>query len=324
MLPIVVGGSTVLQRRWFAALFLVFGLAAPVFGQEAVKLEWKFDKGKTFYQEVTTETKQDMKVMGMDINQTQKQTFYFSWTVKDKTDKEITLVQKIEGVNMDINIGGNQIKYDSTQDAGAANPLSDFFKALVGTEFTVTVDAKTLAINDVKGGKEFQEKLVKANQQMEPLLKQILNDKALKEMAAPTFSAIQQGTPVKKGDTWKRTSSLDMGPIGKYDTTYTYTYEGKQDKLDKIGVKTEMTYTQPPANATGLPFTIKSADLKSKDGKGTVLFDNDKGRLASSDMEMKLTGKLSIDIGGMTTEVTLDQTQKTTVKTSDESPIKKK
>src|SRR5436309_1374456 len=94
--------SNVLQRRWFAA-FLVFGLIGTSFGQDkdkdkktddkkteapkaddkkddkksddAVDLKWKFDKDKTFYQEMTTETKQTMKVMGMDITQNQKQTF---------------------------------------------------------------------------------------------------------------------------------------------------------------------------------------------------------------------------------------------------------
>jgi hypothetical protein len=312
----------VLQRRCFVALLLVFGLGVPAFGQE-VKLEWKFEKGKTFYQEVTTNTKQDMKVMGMDITQNQEQTFIFSWTVKDKTDKEVTLAQKIEAVKMKIDIGGNKIDFDSTKDAGAGNPLSDFFKALVGAEFTLTLDPKTLEVKDIKGTKEFVDKLVKANQQMEPLLKQILSDKALKQMAEPTFSAIQQGKPVKKGDTWKRTSTLDMGPIGKYETTFTYKYEGKEKDLDKISVETTLTYTTPAEGAGGLPFKIKSADLKSKDGKGIVLFDNTKGRLASSEMELKLEGKLSIDIGGMTTEVELKQTQKTNVKTMDESPVKK-
>jgi hypothetical protein len=313
----------VLQRCWFVALVFVLGLGAPVFGQDKATLNWKFDKGKTFYQEVTTDTEQKMEVMGMKIEQKQKQTFIFSWTVKDATDKEVTLVQKIEGVKMNIDIGGNKIDFDSTKEAGAGNQLSDFFKALVGAEFTLTIDKKTLEIKDIKGAKEFVEKLVKANQQMEPLLKQILSDKALKQMAEPTFSAIKQGEEVKKGDTWKRTSSLDMGPIGKYETSYTYKYEGKDGKLDKLSVETTLTYTTPPNDATGLPFKIKSADLKSSNGKGTVLFDNDKGRLASSDTELTLKGKLSIEIGGMTTEVTLDQTQKTTVKTMDENPIKK-
>jgi hypothetical protein len=313
----------VLQRCWFVALVLVFGLGAPVFGQDEATLKWKFEKGKTFYQDVTTVTTQKMEVMGMTIEQKQTQTFIFKWDVKDASDKEVTLLQKIEGVKMNIDIGGNKIDFDSSKEAGAGNQLSDFFKALVGAEFTLTIDPQTLEIKKIDGAEKFVKDLVKANQQMEPLLKQILSDKALKQMAEPTFSAIEQGKKVKKGDTWKRTSSLDMGPIGKYETTYTYKYEGKDGKLDKISVETVLTYTTPADSAGGLPFKIKSADLKSSDGKGTVWFDNDKGRLDHSETELKLKGKLSIEIGGMTTEVTLDQTQKTTVKTTDDNPIKK-
>ena len=61
--------------------------------------------------------------------------------------------------------------------------------------------------------------------------------------------------------------------------------------------------------------------LKSKDATGTILFDKAKGRLDSSEMNLKLEGKLTIDIGGMPTEVELSQTQKTTVKTSVPSTV---
>ena len=40
-------------------------------------------------------------------------------------------------------------------------------------------------------------------------------------------------------------------------------------------------------------------------------------------MPLKLEGKLDIDISGMQSQVSLSQTQNTTVKTTDENPIKK-
>ena len=60
------------------------------------------------------------------------------------------------------------------------------------------------------------------------------------------------------------------------------------------------------------------------DAKGTIVFDNQKGRVVSSDMSLKLDGKLSIEIGGMTTDVDLSQTQTTNVKTTDDNPLTKK
>ena len=101
---------------------------------------------------------------------------------------------------------------------------------------------------------------------MKPLLDQILSEDALSRWPHPTFAALPD-KEVAKGDPGKP-SSLDMGPIGKYENTYTYTYEGKntdakddaEKKWDKISVKTELKYTPPDEKALtgGLPFRIKS------------------------------------------------------------------
>ncbi len=312
-------------KRCVTALFVVAALAVGARAQDTVDLKWKFEKGKTFYQEMTTNTNQKMTVMGMEITQKQNQTFYFSWEPLEEKDGAWKVRQKIIGLKMDIQIGGTPINYDSTKDATGANPLSDFFKNLIGAEFTLTID-KDMKVTKVEGRDEFLKKLSGSNQQMEPLLKQILSDDALKQMADPAF-AIVPGKPVKKGDTWERTSKLNMGPIGTYDTTYKYTYDGpdaKDKNLAAIKVDTTLKYSPPGAGAgTGLPFKILSADLKSKDGTGTALFDTQKGRLASLNLGLKLEGKLTIDIGGMNSEVQLNQEQTTQVKTSDESPITK-
>lgn len=339
-------------RRLLLVPFLVLGLVTATIGQEkkaddkkadtkkaddkaapaaaagdSVDLKWKFEKGKSFYQELTTDTKQTMKVMGMDIKQDQKQTFYFSWTPQEEDkDKAWTINQKIEGIKMDIDIGGNKVNFDSTKDTGVNNPLSDFFKALVGSSFKLTV-SPDFKVTKIEGRDEFLKKLVTANQQMEPMLKQILSDEALKQMADPAFSVVPNKA-VKKGESWTKETKLNMGPIGIYDTSYKYTYEGPDEKdksLAKIKVETTLKYA-PPAEgtATQLPFKIKKADLKSSDATGVVMFDVAKGRVASSDMGLKLDGKLSIEIGGMVTEVDLSQTQKTTVKTTDDNPLGKK
>jgi len=299
-------------------------LFAPVFAQDSgPKLAWKFEKDKTFYQTMETETNQTMKVMGSDIKQSQKQTFYFSWTPVKQDGENWDIEQKIEGVKMRIEIGGQPIEYDSTKEQTTSTALSEFFKQLVGSKFTLTID-KNFKVTAIKGRDDFLKKLTGANAQMEALLKQILSEEALKEMADPTFAAIPN-KEVKKDEKWDKTSKLDMGPIGKYENTYHYTFDGlDKDKKAKIKVETELKYTAPTDNTSasaGLPFKIKSADLKSTDAGGTILFDPEKGRIEESELKVKLTGKLSIEIGGQATAVDLDQTQKTTVKTSDTNPI---
>jgi hypothetical protein len=294
-----------------------------------VVLAWKFEKGKAFYQTMKTSTTQTMKVMNNDVTQKQDQTFYFSWTPLEEKDGKWILEQKILGVKMDIDIGGSPIRYDSTNVAAnnAGNPLSEFFKALVGSSFKVTIDPKSYKISSIDGRKEFVEKLVAANKQMKPLLDKILSEDALREMAEPTFAVVTNEV-VEKGKTWKKTTTLDMGPIGKYTNEYTYKYEGPDEKtkLDKIGVETKLTYAKPEKTdgIGGLPFTIKDAKLESKNAKGTVWFNREKGRVDKSDMTVDLSGTLEILIGGQQTKVELTQNQKTTVESSDTNPVEVK
>jgi hypothetical protein len=322
-------------RRWLLGSLVVVGVAiavglttaAPAAGTTTLK--WKFEKDKPFYQEMSSDTTQNMKVAGSDINNSQKQTFYFSWTpVEQDKDGNWILKQRIEGVKMKIEISGSPpIDYDSTKETAATTPLGDFFKVLVGSEFKLTVD-KDMKVTKIEGRDEFIKKLGGANPQMEPLLKQILSEDALKEMADPTFAAVKN-SEVKVGDTWDRKSKFDMGPIGKYLNEYKYTYQGKDQanaKLDRIKVDSTIKYEKPDdaAFAGGLPFKIKTAELTPKNATGFVLFDNEKGRVDGSESNLELSGKLGIEIGGQTTNVELKQTQKTSTKTTDTNPIAKK
>jgi hypothetical protein len=309
--------------------FAFLGLVLPVFGQgdKPVDLKWKFEKNKPFYQTMETKTQQTMKVMGSDVVQNQNQTFYFKITPIEQQKDNWVLEEEIVGVKMSIDIGGTKVDYDSTKEGAAANPLGDFFKALLGSKFRITLDKDNKVIK-VEGRDDFLNKLTKANPQMDKLLKEILSEEALKEMAEPMFAAVPT-TAVKKGGTWDRKSTLKMGPIGSYENTYKYTFEGQQPdtKLEKIKVETTVKYLPPSESATnegGLPFKIKAADsdLKSTGSTGEILFDNTKGRVESSKMTLDLSGQLSIDISGQTTKVELKQHQETTVKTSDNDPAK--
>jgi hypothetical protein len=264
--------------------------------------------------------------MGMQVKQNQDQTFFFSWQFKEEDkDKNTVITQRIEGVKLTINVAGNPITFDSTIPNSQNTALSEFFRALVGSDFRLTLDKDNKVIK-IEGRDEFLRKLTQANQQMEPLLKSILTEEALKQMADPTFG-VTPPNAVAKGDTWTRETKLNLGPIGSYTGTYKYKYEGQDEKnkdLAKISVETTLKYEQPTADAaTQLPFKIKEAKLNSKNGKGSLTFDIKKGRLDKSEQKIDLDGKLTIEIAGMTTDVTLTQSQETTINTSDTPQVKK-
>jgi hypothetical protein len=291
---------------------------------------------KPFYQTLKTTTTQNMNVAGMKHEQTQNQTFYFMWTPKEKKSGQYTVVQKILGVKMDIDIAGNKISYDSTAgEKQAKNPMSEFFKQLVGQEFTLTISNKgkdgRYVVDKVEGVDALVKKLGKVNQSMVPLLNQILNEDTVKQMAEPMLGVIPPGGAIPKDKSWKTDSKLNMGPIGSYDTTNTYTADEKAKKDNElpIKVKTVLVYTKPMANQKQtLPFKIKDASLKSvdppNDAVNTIWYNTEKGRVDKADLTVKLEGTITIDISNMETVVNLDQTQHSVLTTTDQPPAELK
>jgi hypothetical protein len=279
---------------------------------------------------MTTKTEQKMTVMDQTVEQKQNQTFWIEWEpLGEDKDKNYTVKQTIIGVKMDIQIGGNTISFDSTaKDKQPQNPLTDFFNALVGADFILTVKPD-MTVAKIEKRKEFIDKLTNANNALKPLLDQILSEKAMTQMFDQSFAVLPTGKQAEKlepGKTkWeKKDVTLDLGPIGSYRTTYDYTYEGKDKNLDKIGVKANLKYEAPGAvKDAGLPFKIKSATLGSEKADGTVFFDTDKGRIDHSKMDMTIKGDLKIEVGGMETTVNLVQTQVSELTTSDKNPIQK-
>jgi len=146
-----------------------------------------------------------------------------------------------------------------------------------------------MKVSKIEGWDLFLRKLIKAKQDMEPLLKSTWSDEALKQLSDPVFALIPNKA-VKKGDSWEWETAVDMGPIGRSQTTYRCIYEGTDEKnLQVIKVLASLRYKVPGPNAEGvLPFKILKADITSKDCKGDILFDSEKGRVNSFSMIINL------------------------------------
>lgn len=293
------------------------------------KFEPKFEANKPFFQQVVTDVEQTVKVQGgNDLKLKHSQTFLFRWTpVKQENEKwEVKLV--IEGVKLRVDVANNPVNYDSTaENPNAQNPgLNDFFKNLIGKEFTVTF-GKNMQVEKVEGQDELLRSLGAANQQMEALLKKILTPEALKEMSDP-LAGLTPGTEKGVGEKWTKTTTLKLGPIGDYDRELSFEYKGKdKDKpeLDRVEVKANLTYKPPTGEADGLLFRIKSGDLTTQNPKaGYYLYDPKTGRLVKSELSVTMSGTLNVAIGTTETSVQLYQTQTTTVETQDESFLPKK
>jgi len=330
----------VLRIRFAVAALLGISLVAVAGGQDrAFTLKFKDDKGVPvpFYQEMKTEVTQHIKVQGQDLPQRQSSTFWYQWTpIKEEKAKEgaedvvkWTLKQKIEGLQMEIDISGNPIKYDSrTPDtAGSAgNPgLVEFFKNLKDSEFTVVL-GKNYKVEKVDGKEDFIKKLGAGSAQMDQLLKKVMTDDAIKEMTDPTYKLLPDA-PKKAGDKWEKKTNLNLGPIGTYELFYKFTYvgpekEGPKKDLDKITLETVINYTAPKDLTEGLLFRIKEGSTLKSDptgSNGVIYYDPKNQRIDEATINIKLQGNLIVVIGGTDTKVELTQEQKTVIRTSDHS-----
>lgn len=325
---------TVTRVRLCVAALLAATLGAVVSAQEKSQFTLKLEKDKAFYQKMHTTVSQVIKVQGQDLTQKQDSTFYFKWTPEKQDGDKWTLKQKVEGLVMSIDISGNPITYSSIDKAApgaGGNPgLMDFFKNLEGAEFTVTLDAKTWKVDKVDGKDQFVAKLGAGNAQMDSLLKKIMTDDALKQMADPTYGLVPDAPKAPK-ETWEKKQTLGLGPIGSYEVTYKLTYVGKEPgkaHLDRIEVVPSLTYKPPADAADGLLFKIKAGTMVSKEidpkdplapPPSVVLYNPATGRIEKATISLKLRGELTVTIGGTDTKVELDQTQTTVIESGNET-----
>jgi RNA polymerase sigma factor (sigma-70 family) len=326
-LALLGGGVALLAHRAQAAeRELPAGVAraaAPDAGEDtgpAVAFRFRFQKDQPFDQEVTTTTRQVLKVVGNAVRQEQRQTFFFQWNPAGRRpDGSWLLTQKVTGVKMDIDVGGSKVTFDSSQGGEARSALGDFYRGLVGAEFRVTVagDGK---VQKVEGRDEFLNKALPVSPALGSVWAQAVTADALRRAAEPSFPALPAG-PVRPGDSWVRKSDMDLGLLGKYRATHVYTYEGKEGDLDRITVEITLKDRALANPGAGLPFEVKEGALEHASGTGTILFDRRRGRLATLDLDLRLEGVLTIRVGGDEVRAGVSQTQRTTVKTTDTRPL---
>jgi RNA polymerase sigma factor (sigma-70 family) len=286
----------------------------PLEVEKPVRLQWRFEKGKPFFQEMKTETLQSMKVMGNDVKQTQNQTFVFSWTPIEHDSKgNWTFGFKIESLTIDLDIGGNKIAYDSSRTT--SGPLLEFGKALVGAQFRVIIgpDLKILAI---EGQKELLAKADDVNPQYKVLLQNVLSSEALEG----TIRSLFRGTPpraVAPGDSWTETTKQGAASLNSFTSRDRFTFEGKDQALERIKLEGTLNFEPPAKTDPKLPFTVKEANLTRNGTTGLLWFDRQRGRLDHFESTTKIEGELTIEIGGQSTKVDLRQSQRTTIRMTD-------
>ncbi len=304
-----------MPKHWYCVALLSLISAGPSFGQEQVTLKWRFEKDKPIFQEMTTETTSIMKVGGTEIKTVQKQSSRYRWTpIDEDAHGNWRIKQKLERMTLTQETTNSPpITYDSANEA-ATSPAVKIFKHLVGVEFTFTLD-KELRVTKIEGRGEFLKKIRDSNEQAAALVKYMVSEDTLKEIAASSIVALPtRETMFRNG--WERLGVNDMGAIGKFENTYRYVYKGKDranPDLHRVEFSGSVKYVKPgPDAAAEFPFKVKEGELTAQKFVGYLLFDNRRGRVENLVMNLDITGSLTYEIGGQLVKLDLTQSTRTT------------
>ena len=293
------------RRFWFGSAVALAFLAGPALAADAVKLEMKFKEGDKFFVETVSNTKQVMEFMGTKNESDSDSTQVTSFTVK-KSDKDgVVIEQKIESIK--------------NKNSGGLPGADKIMDALKGATFKLTLNSKG-EVTKIEGYDEFVKKLSADNELAGKMLKSFMSEDTIKATAAENFAFLPP-KPVAKGDTWKRSQAIPLGPLGNLKGETNYTYKGPGKDGEEISFDQTLEYAPPKVSDDSLPFKITKGEMKADKASGSLTFDASKGRLVRTEQSTKMKGSLTFEVAGNSTTLTLEMTQTAKSRVLDKSPL---
>jgi RNA polymerase sigma factor (sigma-70 family) len=266
-------------------------LAATPTPAQGATLRYQFKEGDKFSYVVEMKTESRSTAPGFERVVSESRTYDVTWRVtnvdSDGNARMTLTVDRLRHLG-DSGFPGSELEFDSKKHKNPvgvpalARVLSTVLKAQVGAEFTCTMSPQG-EVSDFKVPKQLAD-AVKNTQGMTALY----NAESFKQLLASQGSVVLPKNPVYKGAGWSEKTAVTVaGGHAKMTVDTKTTYQGEADrggkKLQEIALK-PMATTVEGAPTSGIgPFT-----LKNHEGKGNMLFDNDKGRLVESEVSQTL------------------------------------
>jgi hypothetical protein len=286
-------------RTLLVSASIVFGIATS--SQAQVKLQRKMVEGATTTVETTNRVEQKLTIAGMDT-ETNSDTRAVSKVTTGKRDVAgmIKAQEKIESLNVSLNVMGQNYSFDSTspdvKGSSMLEVLRDLHKAL-SKRTTTIVYGKDGRIHAIESDQDLLNSLPP---ELQANVKSQLDPEFLKKIANQELDQLPSD-PVNVGDSWQRTEMVNFGAGQVMTFQKKYTYQGTVDKdgkkLDKITVKAlsvDFALQDSP-----LPLQLKGSDLKADQTEGTILFNRDAGYVVEAQSAIRITGDIMFAINGM-------------------------
>jgi hypothetical protein len=283
------------RRILSAGLTLVCMLAAAGPARAQTTLRYKYKEGDSIPYKIDQDMKMAMSVAGMDIDVTMKMTMDLTWKIKKVTDDgkaEIGFKFGATKIVMDMPPPVGKVEVASTDenepDDAMGQMMSKMVKGLAKLEMT-GMQTDTGELSDIKIPDAALKELKKLAAGAGPAAG-MFNADSLKNMVGGSNGLVLPKDAVSKGKSWnhKSTSKTEFGDA---NVDVKYTYQGNKDGLENISLKPIIDIK--PKDKSPIPLKVKSAD-----GKGTALFDNQAGQLR--EMNMTQVIEMEAEVMGQT------------------------
>ncbi|MEO7319393.1 MAG: DUF6263 family protein, partial [Chthoniobacteraceae bacterium] len=217
-------------RHIIPAATLLFTVASPLSAQ-TMEIKPRWQVGKKFSQTMHMDQASTIALGDQKMEQKVGMTMDSTMTIRaHENGKHKRVTMKYDRVAMDMNMAGQEMKYDSAKAEDASTDPLGMGKALgifVGKEIKFVMDEKDEVL-DVENLDALMKEMAAANP-MASMLGQMFNKDAMKNMMRQSHLFGTPGKPVKAGDAWPFVFSVTMAPLGIISMDGTYTMKGQSD-----------------------------------------------------------------------------------------------
>ena len=302
--------------RMLLAAIALFCLSSATEAQ--ILLQHKIPDGEKSSAVTKMKVSQTLKIAGMEVvTSSEQKVTISSQNGKRGDDGRIAVKQKIDALTVNIEVAGQQLSFDSAQpDAPppgtAIDALLDVFKVTAKSEWTTNCGQDNRVIS-IEGRDAALKSL---SEELQAAVKNQYEAGYLVKAANNELAKIPS-KPVKKGDVWTVESEvrLEGGQTLTFKTTYRYEGVVDQDgkSLHKIVEETtDVSYAMDADAPAALKYI--SSELKVAESNGTILFDQEAGRVVTENSKLHITGEIKLEAGGMELPAALDLTFESSIK----------
>ncbi|MEM6803944.1 MAG: DUF6263 family protein [Bacteroidota bacterium] len=277
----------------FFLLFSGFNADKPL---KKLDLKLNFKKGQVLAISNVMEQTISQTIMGTDNSFKQNVGMYYTMTVKDIVEGTYSIEVNYSKTTFKTANPAASVDFDSDLNKEDIAPMAMGFAALVGESFTIRMDEKGNVV-EVLGMEDFLENVVNNLMEMNPEMGSAMAETMKQQYGGGALSQGMESMTmyfppkaVKEGDSWERTSKVNMN--FEMEISNTFTLDQVKDGKAYISVSSVLN--------TNKDKEIEMQGMKMKydllgTQKGTFIVDVESGWVLESDIDQDIDGNMSLE-----------------------------